>query len=90
MAGDLLEIKPEWQDPGDQDFNFFAAETQLKGMRSIRMRAVHKETGKPIIGLQDIQCDMIASHKPATFEIKPDQARSSKAKSTISIHPIPR
>lgn len=65
VKGDKLEIKPEWQDPGDQDFQFYATETQLKGMREIHMRAVHKITGEPGIGTQAIQCDMLASHQPA-------------------------
>ena len=65
VEGDLLEIKPEWKDPGDQDFNFYAIETQLKGMREVRMRAVNKSTGEPGPGIQSIMTDMLSSHPRA-------------------------
>lgn len=61
--GDLIKIKPEWMDEGDDQFNFFAVETQLEGMDSVRVRAIHKESGEPGIGVQSIHVDHIESHR---------------------------
>ena len=66
VRGDKLEIKPEWQDPGDEKYDFFATETQLKGQRFIKMRAYGKATGNLTVGIQEIMIDHIASHTPNT------------------------
>ena len=60
--GAAIRIKPEWMDPGDENFTFFAIETQLEGMNEIRVRAIHKTTGQPGIGIQSIHIDHIESH----------------------------
>jgi len=57
--GELLTIKPEWMDKGDENYNFYAFETQLPGMTDIRMYAHNKGTGEISIGLQTIQLNMI-------------------------------
>lgn len=58
--GDPVTIKPEWQDEGDGEFDFFAAETQLEGMDSIRVRAAHRASGNPGIGVQSIRIEHMA------------------------------
>lgn len=57
VAGNLLHIKPEWQDKGDSDFLFYAVETQLEGMREVRARAIHIVTGKDIPGIMSIRVE---------------------------------
>lgn len=57
--GDTVKIKPEWQDKGDENYAFFAVETQLEGMNDIRVRAVNNATGQPSIGIQSVQIRMI-------------------------------
>ena len=65
VKGDIVHILPEWQDKGDDQFTFVAVETQLKGMREIRIKATHKATGEPSIGTQSIMVDMLSSHPRA-------------------------
>jgi hypothetical protein len=56
-AGDRIEIKPEWQDKGDDLFDFFAIEDQLDGMDCVKARAFYKSTGEKCIGIQSIRLE---------------------------------
>lgn len=60
VKGDKLDIKPEWQDPGDEDYDFYAIETQLGENHEIRMRAIDKLRIYPSIGAQSIKPAMLA------------------------------
>jgi hypothetical protein len=58
-TGDVVKIKKEWQDAGDENYTFFAVDCQFSAERGVRVRAVHNTDGREIIGKQYIQPNMI-------------------------------
>lgn len=57
--GDIVKIKPEWQDPGDEKFTWFAIEDEDGG----RVRITPVDIGLPIPPNQVVTTDMLVAEK---------------------------
>lgn len=55
--GDILTIKPEWQDPGDEAIEFLALESESGG----RLRITPLGTGLMFPGNQVVEAHMVAA-----------------------------
>lgn len=67
-VGDKLTIKPEFMDPGDENYTFYSIEDQLEGMDEIRMRAIRNADGERSIGIQSIRFEMLVMEPRETVK----------------------
>lgn len=66
--GDKVTIKPEFMDPGDENYTRYAFEDQLEGMNDIKIYATRNSDGLRAPGIQSIRFEMLVMEPRETVK----------------------